>query len=317
VRILVTGAGGFVGNHLLRALRAEGAVEIFATTLVDGGETRPSDIEGVEWVPLDVTSMDSVVETVARTRPDAVYHLAGQASVGASFESPLVTWDVNASGTLRLLVALQKHSPDTRRVVLASSAEVYGIVAAENQPISESSPLDPVNPYGASKVAAEAAAIGASRAGGIDVVIARTFNLIGPGQDGRFVVPSIARQLSAFLRQADGDRVLQLGNLSVERDFLDIRDAVAAYILLMQRGQSGTAYNICSGTSRPLSAIVERLVELSGSNAKVVVDPSRVRPTDIPVLVGRNDRLRGLGWEPGHRLDETLQAILDDARRRI
>lgn len=316
MRILVTGGAGFVGLHLLRALRAGGAAEIVATVPDEGDSPPKNAVPGVDWVGLDVTSMDSVVDAVRRVRPDVVYHLAGQASVGASFDAPLATWDVNATGTLRIIVALQEHSPNTRRLVLASSAEVYGVVPLDQQPIRESSPLSPVSPYGASKAAAEAAAIGTSRPGGVEVIVARTFNLIGPGQDERFVLPSIARQLSVLADRADGERVLKLGNLSVERDFLDIRDAVEGYLLLMERGQAGAAYNICAGTPRPLSAIVTRLVALSGADVEVVVDPARVRPTDIPVLSGMNASLRSLGWNSRHSLDETLQAILEEARLR-
>lgn len=313
MRILVTGGGGFVGLHLLREVLKHDVDELIATVPGDPAVQVPN-IGGVEWFPLDVTSLESVRNVVGRVQPDVVYHLAGQASVGASFEAPLVTWDVNATGTLRLIEALRELSPGTQRLVLASSAEVYGVVSPDEQPIVEGSPFGPVNPYGASKAAAELAALGASRQGGLQVVITRMFNLIGPGQDERFVLPSIARQLTASDFVEGKRRALKLGNLAVERDFLDVRDAVSAYLTLMERGRAGDAYNICSGIARPLSAVVARLVELSGLDVDITVDQSRVRPSDIPVLAGENTKLRDLGWAPQFSLDSTLLAILADAR---
>lgn len=316
MRVLVTGAGGFVGLHLLREVLSQDGNEVFATAPVELPTGTTPTVAGVEWIPMDVTFSESIDEAVARVRPEIVYHLAGQASVGASFQAPLVTWDVNATGTLRLMTALQRLSPETRRVVLASSAEVYGVVAPDSQPIRESTVPCPVNPYGASKAAAEAAALGGSRPAGLEVVIARTFNLIGSGQDARFVLPSIARQIVSLANQDGKERSLKLGNLAVERDFLDIRDAVRGYVLLMERGRDGEAYNICSGVAKPLSLVVKRLVELSGADVEITVEQSRVRPNDIPVLTGANNRLKALGWTPRYDLDESLRSILEEAGHR-
>lgn len=318
MRVLVTGAGGFVGLHLLRELSRAGSRELIGTIPADASsEWSAPDIPGVEWISLDISSMDSVSSAVSQVQPDLVYHLAGQASVGASFEAPLATWDVNATGTLRLVTALVRLSPGTRRLLLASSAEVYGIIAPEDQPVCESSASSPVSPYGASKAAAEAAAIGASRPGRLEVVIARTFNQIGPGQDERFVLPSIARQLARMREGGGPANILKLGNVTVERDFLDVRDAVSAYLQLMRLGRSGEAYNVCSGVARPLSVVVGRLVELSRTDASIAIDPTRVRPSDIPVLVGANSKLRELGWQPRFDLDETLRSLLDEAREEL
>ena len=318
MRVLVTGGGGFVGLHLLRALQTAGADRLVASVL---GEPPRNDgvdngVPGIEWRSLDVSSTESVEAIVREVQPEIVYHLAGQASVGASFGAPLPTWDVNATGTVRLLDALSHHAPDTKRVILASSGEVYGMVPLERQPISEVELLTPVSPYGASKAAAEAAAIGMAASHGIDVVIARTFNQIGPGQDERFVLPSMALQLARMRGLPETERALRVGNLAVQRDFLDVRDAVTAFIALERFGSPGAAYNICSGVPRRLEDVVRRMVELSGTNAWIEVDASRFRPSDTPSLVGANQRLRGLGWESVYRLDETLQALLSDAEQR-
>lgn len=315
MRVLVTGGGGFVGLHLLRELQRMGVERLAATVL---GKPPPEDwvgreIPGVEWLSLDVSSGESVEAAIREVQPEVVYHLAGQASVGASFGAPLPTWEVNATGTLRLVDALSRLSAGARRFILASSGEVYGLVPAERQPIVEDERLAPVSPYGASKAAAEAAAAGMAAGSGIEVMIARTFNQIGPGQDERFVLPSMARQLARMHTAPREERVLKVGNLRVQRDFLDVRDAVAAFVALLQFGSAGSAYNICSGVPRQLEAVVRRMVELSGTRARIEVEASRVRPSDIPSLVGSNERLRGLGWEPRFPLDETIQSLLSDA----
>lgn len=313
--VLVTGAGGFAGRHLIAALQAAGIGEIVGTTL--DGEVLPLPGMGseVRWRAMDLTSPYSIEQVVREVRPVFVYHLAGQASVGASLANPLATWEINASGTLRLLEALRRESPGTRRVLLVSSAEVYGVVPEVAQPITEKTPLAPLTPYGASKAAAEVALLQMGRMLSLEVVIARSFNHIGPGQDERFVLPSMARQLVA-MRGSGSERVLRVGNLEVRRDFLDVRDVVRAYLCLMQSASPGQAYNVCSGTARSLLAVVERMVELSGSGARIAVDAERLRPVDIPLLVGDPGRLQALGWKPEIELDATLTELLREAEAR-
>jgi GDP-4-dehydro-6-deoxy-D-mannose reductase len=212
-------------------------------------------------------------------------------------------------GTVRLLAALRRCAPGGVRVLLVSSAEVYGAVPEAEQPISESRALCPASPYAASKAAAEMAALQAGAEGRIAVVIARSFNHTGPGQDLRFALPGFARQL-AEIRAGRGDAVLRVGNLDVWRDFLDVRDVVNAYLRLAERGVNQRAYNVCSGEAVRLGTLVERLVEYSGTGARVEVDAERFRPVDIPLLRGDSTRLRALGWKPRIPLDETLHDLL-------
>lgn len=310
MRALVTGANGFAGRHLVRALVARGD-EVVAGTFA--GPPAPTawlgaeEIARVRWVHLDVTSEASVAAAVEESAAEHVYHLAGQSSVGESFRDPLATWDVNATGTLRLLDALARRGGPAR-VLVVSSAEVYGAVPEEAQPVVEGAPLHPVTPYGASKAGAEMVALQAV-AGGLPVVTARSFNHAGPGQDERFILPGMARQLVDVRRGASGPE-LRVGNLDARRDFLDVRDVVRAYARLMDAGEAGEAYNVCSGVARSLREVVEALVELSGSGARIVVDPERFRPVDIPLLVGDTGRLRALGWAPEVPLERTLLDIL-------
>lgn len=311
MRVLVTGANGFVGQHLVRELIRRGGSEIVAGSL-DGNPVFGLESGGVEWVPLDVTSTESVRSAVRRCGPDRVFHLAGQSSVGHSFRAPLETWEINATGTLRLLESLRRECARPPRLLLVSSAEVYGGVPEGEQPIGESQPRRPLTPYGSSKGSAELCALQFGEMGAVEVVVTRSFNHIGPGQDARFVVPSLARQLVRMGREG-GEPVLRVGNLNVCRDFLDVRDVVRAYLTLMERGAEGEVYNVCSGEGRSLLAIVEELVRLSGTGARIEEDPERFRPADIRALVGDPTRLRSLGWEPRIPLSRSLGDVLADA----
>jgi GDP-4-dehydro-6-deoxy-D-mannose reductase len=314
VRVLVTGAEGFVGGHLLRTLARDGDHDVVAGSwsgaLPDGDAA--GSARDVEIVRIDITSDESVHAIVREHRPEWVFHLAAQSSVGRSFDDPAGTWEVNATGTLRLAEALR--TAGGARLLVISSAEVYGTVPPEAQPITEEAPLRPATPYGASKGAAELAALQAAAEGGVEVVVARSFNHAGPGQDERFVFPSMARQL-VRIRRGAAEPTLWVGNLSVRRDFLDVRDVVGAYLLLMKEAPSGGIYNVCSGEARSLQDMVQRLIELSGTRAKLEVDPARFRPVDIPVLFGDPAKLKRLGWEPEIGLERTLRDLLDEAER--
>jgi GDP-4-dehydro-6-deoxy-D-mannose reductase len=299
VRVLVTGAAGFAGTWLVRALLADGHTVVAAS---QEGHPPPAGGGEVEWIPLDVTSAESVAAAVERAAPEQVYHLAGQASVAGSFSDPLGTWDVNATGTLRLAAAL----PAGARLLVVSSAEVYGVVPDDEQPIGEDRPLRPYNPYAASKAAAEMAALQARG----PVVVARSFNHTGPGQDERFAVASFARQL-ARIREEGGEPVLRVGNLSARRDLLDVRDVARAYVRLMNEGQAGQVYNVCSGRAVAMSDAAEQLIALSGTGARLEVDPKRVRPVDVPLLCGSGARLRALGWAPEIAFRDTLADLLE------
>lgn len=308
MRVLVTGAAGFVGSWLVRALAAEGHAVVGASQ--DGLAPAHSGAEGPDpveaWLPLELTNDGSVREAVSRARPEAVVHLAAQSSVGASFANPLGTWDVNATGTLRLAQAL---APGTR-LLLVASAEAYGPVPEAEQPIAESRPLRPANPYAASKAAAEMAVLQAGAGErGIRPVVVRAFNHTGPGQEARFALPSFARQLAA-IRLGRAEPVLRVGNLSARRDLLDVRDVVRAYATLLARGEPGGVYNVCAGRAVSIRQAVDALVEISGTRARIEVDPERVRPVDLPLLLGDASRLRALGWAPSIPLRRTLAELL-------
>jgi GDP-4-dehydro-6-deoxy-D-mannose reductase len=306
MRVLVTGAAGFVGGHLLADLLADGC-EVWGT--LQPGHSAPAGSEGVRWIEMELTASDSVAAALAAAAPARVFHLAAQASVGESYRDPLATWEVNATGTLRLAEAL----PAGARMLFVSSAEVYGLVPEREQPITEERPLRPTNPYAASKAAAEMAVAEVAHTRGAHVVIARSFNHTGPGQDTRFALPAFAAQLAA-IRAGKQPPCLKVGNLEARRDFLDVRDVVRAYRILLERGKAGRAYNVASGEARSLAALVDELVAISGTGARLEPDAARVRPLDLPLLCGDSAALRGLGWKPQRPLRDTLRDLLDSHR---
>ncbi|MGH9077005.1 MAG: GDP-mannose 4,6-dehydratase [Acidimicrobiales bacterium] len=291
MRVLVTGSSGFVGHWMLEHLREAG----------DDALTLPAD--------LDIRDAKALARAVERLGPDAVVHLAAQASVGSSWADATTTFQVNALGTLNLLEAADALRPRPR-VLLVSSAEIYGVVAAEELPIGEDHELCPASPYAASKAAAEMLGLQAWVGRGLEVVRARPFNHTGPGQRDDFVVPSLARQVARARHERA--TTLTTGNLEARRDITDVRDVVSAYRLLLTRGAPGCAYNVCRGTSVSIAELARRLLGLAGLDAQLALDPDKVRPVDQPDLRGDPSRLvAATGWSPQIGLDRTLADVLD------
>jgi GDP-4-dehydro-6-deoxy-D-mannose reductase len=300
MRVLVTGAAGFVGPHLSRALAARGAQVIGMSD-----HAAP----GIEHV-CDLRDAGATEKAVAAAKPDGVLHLAGLSSVADCAKDPAKAFAVNTQGTYHLLLAVQKHAPKAK-VVFVSSGEVYG-GAAGTAPIPETTQAEPINVYGATKRAAEVLALQLAHAG-LPVVIARSFNHIGAGQTPTFVLPSFARQLAQVPR---GSKVvLEVGNLAAVRDFSHVEDVVDAYALLLEKGVSGQLYNVGSGAGRSIEQMLQMLVKLSGRDAEVRVDPARLRPIEIPALVAQTDKLRALGWAPKRPLEQALGELMEQMER--
>lgn len=290
VRVLVTGSNGFVGRWLLEHL-ASCADEVI--------ELDPQ---------LDITEAEPIRAALLAAEPEAVIHLAAQASVGASWGDGGRTFAVNALGAVHLLDAVGA-CPRPPRVVMVGSSEVYGILAAGDLPVGEDHPLRPASPYAASKAAAEMVGLQAWLGRGLEVVRVRPFNHTGPGQRPDFVVPSLARQVATAA--GAGDATLRVGNLAVRRDLTDVRDVVRAYRALVVSGQAGEVYNVCRGSSIGIDEVARRLLELAGADMEIVVDPERFRPADLPDLRGDPTRLHdATGWEPEIPFDTTLGDVL-------
>lgn len=291
MRALVTGASGFVGKYLVEALRGAGNDVVGAGGPHDGG---------AGFVPIDLTDPETIRAAFDLAAPDAVFHLAAQAFVPRAIEAPHETYQTNVLGTANVLEALRAHSKhrgESPRLLFVSSAEVYGARPPEAMPLRETLAPDPANPYAASKAAAEALVLGEAHSFGVDAVIARAFNHIGPGQNERFAVPSFAAQLAAIAR--GGEPVMRVGNLDARRDFLDVRDVVQAYIAIAQRGERGEIYNVASGTAVSMREVLGELIRIAHVPVEVRDDPARMRPSDTPVFVGDNTKLRAAtGWKP-------------------
>ncbi|MDQ6827135.1 MAG: GDP-mannose 4,6-dehydratase [Candidatus Eremiobacteraeota bacterium] len=304
MRVLVTGANGFVGRYLVAALRARGDDVVGATHQ----STQPAHQISL---PLDLRDSQNVCAVLDVAQPELIFHLAAQTFVPDSVERALLTYDVNVLGTARLLEAVRKTrevSGRNPRILFTSSAEVYGQRSSADLPLRESLTLHPSNPYAASKAAAEAIIAAEATTYGLDILITRAFNHIGPGQDARFVVASFAAQLAQISRGREPK--LLVGNISAQRDFLDVRDVVAAYIALAQRGETGETYNVCSGRSTSISEILRLLITAAHVPVEVREDPDRMRAVDVPVSYGSNEKLCLLtGWTPEIPLIRSLRDI--------
>ncbi|MDQ6840231.1 MAG: GDP-mannose 4,6-dehydratase [Actinomycetota bacterium] len=290
MRVLVTGSDGFVGRWLMRHLSALGDDAVALDPAVD------------------VTDAAALRAAVVTVEPDAVIHLAAQASVAQSWEQPLAAFAVNATGTLHLTeAALACRRPP--RVLLVGSAEVYGVVGPGDLPVGEDHPLAPVSPYAMTKATAELIGRQAWLGRRLEVLAARPFNHTGPGQAPGFVVPSLARQIVDAERS--GATAIAVGDISVRRDLTDVRDVVRAYRMLVEVGTPGRAYNVCRGQSIEIAEVGRRLAALAQVELPFVVDPDRLRPVDIPDLRGDPSRLHHVtGWEPEIALDHTLADVL-------
>ena len=285
--ILVTGAQGFVGRHLLAQL---------------GSDARPLDV--------DVTDGQAVARELLVAAPRAVVHLAALSSVGDSWSDAGETWRVNAVGTVNVLEAARAQAPGCR-VLVASTGEVYG--RADRLPTPEDAPIQPMSPYAASKAAAEVACEQARRAG-VDVLVARAFQHEGPGRDERFAVGSWAAQIARA--EESGGGTVRVGDLSAKRDIVDVRDVCRAYELLLDPSVAAGTYNVAGGRAVEMKEVLELLVGLAEAPIEVEPDPARSRPSDLPVVCGDATRLReATGWEPMIPLEQTLADTLDAARR--
>ena len=290
MRALITGGKGFVGQWLAAHLRDCGddvAVIDIETDVADGGAIR---------------------HVMADVSPEAVYHLAAMTHVGESWENPSQVLRVNVLGTAEILAAARSLAPSPR-VLVVSSAEVYGVVRPEQLPLGEDTPSAPATPYAASKLAAEVVALQAWRGYDQPVIVVRPFNHIGPGQSPNFFVPALAKRIVEARRLGAGS--LRVGTLSTRRDFTDVRDVVVAYRLLIENGAPGEVYNVCSGRDVAMAEVAAHLLELAQADLTLEVDPELVRPVDVPVLRGDAARLRArTGWQPTIPLATTLTDVL-------
>jgi GDP-4-dehydro-6-deoxy-D-mannose reductase len=306
--ILVVGGSGFVGSHLLPALKeAVPAAELIAT-----GLSLPPHEAGVRWVCLDITDRGAVEALIETTRPTVVIHLAALATYRSSALDPDLAWKVNVFGTRYLAETCLRIVPECR-FLHVGSGEVYGHSCNRYCPVSEEAPLEPGNVYAVTKAAADLA-IGEMTHRGLNAIRVRPFNHTGPGQGDALFVPTIAAQI-ARAEVGLGEPVIRIGNLETARDLLDVRDVVRAYLMILQQWPArrlGDVFNISSGTAIPMRQLLDELISLAQVPLRVEQDPSRMRPSEVPHVAGDATRLHEvLGWAPRCALSETLSSVLD------
>ena len=307
--ILVTGAGGFAGSHLVDRLASDGHdILAWQRRVADrsGSPSVAAARPGVAVEYVDVLDAAAVREAVARARPSVIYHCAGAAHVGRSWNRTETTLSVNVRGTHHLLEAL-RIAGIRARVLVPSSAMVY---RPADEPLTEDHPLVPESPYGVSKLAQELLACRAM-ADDIDVAIARSFNHFGPRQDPSFVASAFARQI-AEIESGRGEAELVVGNLDARRDLTDVRDTVRAYVMLVERGLAGRPYNVCSGHAVTVRELLDRMLSRARIRIKVRVDADRYRPNDVPLVLGDPTRIeREIGWTAEIPIERTLDDLLE------
>ena len=300
--VLVTGAAGFAGSHLIDLLSTNG-VRIVAWQR-PGAEVPPAR-KNVTWQAVDIVDAGAVGAAIASVKPNAVYHCAGAAHVGKSWENTTSTFEINVRGTHNLLEGLRRAGLRSK-VLIPSSAMVY---RSSDDAMTEEHPLVPRSPYALSKLAQEMTGLRA-RADGLHVTIARSFNHVGPRQDPFFAASGFARRI-ADIEAGRWEPEIAVGNLEARRDIHDVRDTVRAYQLILERGADGRAYNVCSGRAISIGALLDKLLAHARVPIKVRVDPARYRPNDVPLLLGDPTRLTTeLGWLPEIPLDQTLEDLL-------
>ena len=316
MRVLITGATGLIGSHLAEYLLSQGDCQVFGFKRWRSPTARLGELaERVTWIEGDIEDPYSVQRAVELAAPRRVFHLAAQSYPGASWDSPQATMSVNVIGTLHLLESLRRMGAECQVLIACSSAQ-YGLVRPEDVPVGEEHPLRPVNPYGVSKVAQELLGLQYYLSYGIRVYLARFFNQVGTRQDERCSIQSFAQQIAGLERRAVGG-ALRHGNLGSKRDFLDVRDGVRAICELVERGEPGRPYNVCSGVGQTMGDVLRQLLDLSTASIRTELDAQRLRPVDEPILVGDRSRLAAeTGWLPTVPFAQTLTDILQYWRNR-
>jgi GDP-4-dehydro-6-deoxy-D-mannose reductase len=324
MKVLVTGADGFVGEHLLEELLERG-YDVAGSTLSlppVRDTLTPAQVASVDWKAVDVRDHDALFRLIAAVRPGQIYHLAGFASGALAREKAAEALTVNAAGTVNLLeavLAVRDEFPEFNpRILVMGSGDSYGDAARDGVPLSEDLPLRPVSAYGLSKAAQELAAHTYRRAKELRILVMRSFNLVGPGQGPHFVVPDFCAQVAEICAGRSEDGALHVGNLDVERDFTDVRDGVRAFRAVMELDAPSAAYNLASGSPVRVRTILDWILDEAGIRPEIRVDPSRVREGEVPRIQGDATRLRTeTGWSPSRPIEESVREVYRWTARRL
>lgn len=308
---LVIGAAGFVGNYLINEMHAND-METYATKLPYEKFENPH----AKVYDLDIMDKDAIVALLFEIRPDYIFHLAAQSSVGLAWKNPGLTVDVNIKGSLNVMDAIRElfYKP---RVLLIGSGEEYGHIQPGETPITETNLLRPGNIYAATKACQNMIGNIYSKAYDMELMMVRAFNHIGPGQAPMFVVSDFCKQV-AEIEKGLREPVMKVGNLAAKRDFTDVRDVVKAYVGLVQKGLSGETYNVGSGNAQEIREILNLIISKSNTDITVEIDPNKLRPVDVPIIEADITKLNQLtGWKPQIPLEQTIQETLDYWRAHV
>ena len=317
-RVLITGVNGFAGSHLLDYILENKLAKVYGT--YRGKSTDFSNIshnkEKVSLVKCDVTDYFATEKVLREVKPDYIFHLAAQSYVPDSWKSPHETIESNTIGSLNLFEAIRQANPEIK-IQVASTSEVYGMVHENELPIKETNQLRPLSPYGVSKAAMDLLAYQYFQSYGLKIVRTRSFNHAGPRRGDVFVDSNWAKQIVEIERGIK-EPVVLVGSLDSKRDFTDVRDVVRAYWLAIEKGEAGEVYNICSGKTHTMKSILDRLLALTDKKISVREDPSRLRPSDVKVLLGDCTKFsQRTGWKAEIPLEQTMQDLMEYWRNKI
>ena len=307
MKALITGVSGFVGGYLCEQL-LQNDYEVFGTKLEQ--EAVPASLPRIPIMDVNLLNKEDVKLVINEYKPDVIFHLAAQSSVGLSWKNPNLTFDVNVKGTIQLLDEIRESNKNCRLLLIGSSEE-YGKVQPNETPINEQQPLRPGNPYAASKISQEFIAKVYADAYQLDIIMVRAFNHTGPRQLPTFVIPDFAKRI-AMMERDNLEPVLKVGNLDAIRDFSDVRDIVRGYVSLMKLGKPGEVYNIGSGKGYAIQELLDKLLKQSNISIAIEPDPERLRPSDVPVLICDNSKIKShIGWQPEISIDQTILDVLN------
>jgi len=317
MRVLITGVTGFVGSHFAEFLLEQGGMEIFG---IQRWRSKTENVDHlkdrIRMYECDIRDASSVHEAIQEIRPERIFHLAAQSFVPASWRAPAETLTTNIIGQLNIFEAVRKLDFDVR-IHVAGSSEEYGFVQENELPIKETNPLRPLSPYAVSKVTQDLLGYQYAKSYNLYIVRTRAFNHTGPRRGEVFATSNFAKQI-ALIEAGLQEPVMKVGSLKGRRDFSDVRDVVRAYWLALQHGEPGEVYNICSGHAVSIQEVLDRFLGMTDRKVEVVQDPSRLRPSDVPVLQGDCSKLRErTGWAPRIPLEQTLSDLLGYWRARI
>lgn len=308
-RLLITGINGFVGHHMLELLQNVGSRSHILGVLKNAARFRNKYKKlNVTLVELDLNDRETTYSTLRNFRPDCIIHLASNSSVAYSWKNPVESFQNNTNIFLNLLESVRELKLSCRILSIGSSEE-YGIVPVSAVPLVETREFNPISPYAVARVSQELLSKVYSSGYGLDIIMTRSFNHIGPGQKDTFVISSFAKQIAHAKKESA--KSIRVGDLNIVRDFLDVRDVVKAYLMLIEKGKKGEVYNVCKGVGHSLKEILSEMLEIAGMEIEMEVDLGLLRPSDNPVIIGCNEKIRrNCGWIPKIDLRQSLVDIL-------